>query len=116
MRKNKQISCTVIVQLIRASVFSLQIVPSLFFLNTKFLSVFCGCAAWFVPGLVGNLKTGAGRKPKDRFPRNVAYFIYIEKNKTLISCLHSQSATVFSYAKILNKQIFSRHGSFVILK
>ena len=66
----------------------------------------------------GNLKTGPGRKPKDRFSHIVACFNYIEKRTKIFDqlFLHSLSATLFSYAKIQDKQIFSRHVSFVILK
>ena len=102
MRKNEQISCAVTVQLIRAFVFSLWIVPSLFFLNTKFLSIFYGCAARFVPGMVGNLKTGPGQKSEDRFSRNVANFTYIEKKTNvdqLCSYCTADLQLLFSYAK-----------------
>ena len=101
MRKNEQISCAATVQLIKAFVFSLKIVPSLFFLNMKFLSIFYCCAARFVPGLVGNLKAGPCRKPKDMFFRNVAYFIYIEKKNfdQLYSYCTADLQLLFSYAR-----------------
>ena len=94
-------------KLIRTFVFSLKIVPSLFFQTMKFLSVFCNPAAWFVPGLVGNLKTGPGQKPKNRFSRNVAYLIYIE-NKTLISCYCTADLQLFSLKQNFKINRFSQ--------
>ena len=62
-----QISCKVNAQLIRALYFAPWIVQSLFLLNFKPLSIFCGCTARFVTDLV--------RNPEDRFSPDVAQSI-----------------------------------------
>ena len=51
-------------KLIGAFVFATRILQSLYFINSKFQAIFCGCTVWFVWGLVGN--------PEDRFSHNEA--------------------------------------------
>ena len=62
-----QISFAVTAKLISAFVFANWIVQSLYFINRNFklLNIFCGCTAWLVSDLVGNLE--------DRFSHNEAH-------------------------------------------
>ena len=71
VKTKTQISFMVTGKLISTFVFATRTVQvqSLYFLNPKFLAIFCGCTAWFVSDLVGN--------PEDQFSRNEAQTIWL---------------------------------------